>query len=234
MAVHVKICGITNPEDARVAVEAGADALGLVFAPSPRRVTIEQAQAIRAALPSSVELVGVFVAEDFALVAEAMKALDLGGVQFHKDPQHLWTGCELRAFEELRNVLPNLRVITAIRAKDIATLHAEIASRLHGATHVLLDAYVPGLAGGTGKTFDWKLVDTAKTYGRPVIVAGGLTPENVSDAVRRTHPWGVDVSSGVEAEPGRKDHEAVRRFIAAVRATDSEDGDPAPAASLAW
>ena len=217
-----------------MAVDAGADALGLVFAPSPRQVTMEEARTVRAAIPAGVELVGVFVEEPFETVRDAILGADLGGAQFHKDPDRLWSDEDMAAWEELRASRPGLRVVQAIRARDAATLHAELAGRLVGASQVLLDAYVPGLAGGTGQTFDWSLVDTAKAYGRPIIMAGGLTPNNVAEAIRRARPWGVDVSSGVEAEPGRKDHDAVRRFIAAARAADADAAAESSETAPVW
>ncbi len=220
MSLYVKICGVTNPVDAAVAVEAGADAVGVIFARSPRQVALTDALAIRDAVPDRVEMAGVFVDPTPEALWDAVVALRLGVVQLHRDLHTLW------GEETWDAILDGLQergtlVAQAIRARDAATLHTEIAGRLNDASRILLDAYVPGREGGTGQTFDWSLVEIAKTYGRPVIVAGGLTPENVAEAVRRTRPWGVDVSSGVEAEPGRKDHDAVRRFISAARSADA-------------
>jgi phosphoribosylanthranilate isomerase len=201
-------------------VAAGADAIGLVFAPSARQVTLDEAMAIRLVVPSRVEMVGVFVNEPFALVHDAVLTLGLGGAQFHRDPRAEWSSDEILRWKLLRMERADLRLIHALRAKDADALELELSMRIERADQVLLDAYVPGLEGGTGKVFDWSLVDVVKRDEMPVIVAGGLTPENVADAVRRTRPWGVDVSSGVEAAPGRKDHDAVRRFIANARAAD--------------
>jgi phosphoribosylanthranilate isomerase len=203
------------------AVEAGADALGLVFAPSPRRVTLEEAAAIRLVVPARVELTGVFVREPLALVHDAILTLGLGGVQFHGNPLEHWSEAERIRWAELLQTRQALRVVHALRAKDAATLEAALDRRMERADQVLLDAFVPGLEGGTGKVFDWRLAEVVQRRGAPVIVAGGLTPENVAGAVKTARPWGVDVSSGVESAPGKKDHDAVRRFIRAARAADA-------------
>lgn len=217
MAVNIKICGITNPEDALAAVEAGADALGLVFAPSPRRVTLERAKAIRMAVPPETELVGVFVNEPFMAVHDAVLTARLGGAQFHRYPTEHWSEAECDRWRDIV-LAGGIRVIHAFPALDAASLREDLRQLPQSVDQVLLDAFVPGLQGGTGKAFDWTLVASAKEFNRPVIVAGGLTPENVAEAISLTHPWGVDVSSGVESSPGRKDHDAVRRFIANARA----------------
>lgn len=215
MRLHVKICGITTPADAVPAVEAGANALGVVFAPSPRRVTLEQAREIRAAVPG-VELVGVFVDEAFAEVRRAVMEAGLQATQFHKDPAGLWPRADLTDWEAFRAERA-LRAVRAVRARSAEALQSALEGRAEAFDQVLLDAYVPGVEGGTGQTFDWSLADTARAFGRPIIVAGGLHPGNVAEAIRRVAPWGVDVSSGVESAPGRKDADAVRRFLAAAR-----------------
>jgi phosphoribosylanthranilate isomerase len=204
----VKICGITNLEDALVATEAGADFLGFVFYPkSPRCVSPEQAHRIvdvvrRSSLP--VSLVGVFVDEEPDTVCHIASRCGLDYAQLHgAEPPEMVTALMERG----------LRVVKAFRVRDGASL---VEIEHYQATAYLLDAYVPGQPGGTGHTFDWKLAVQAKEYG-PIILAGGLTPDNVAEAVRATHPWGVDVSSGVEAEPGRKDSDKLRCFIAAVK-----------------
>jgi phosphoribosylanthranilate isomerase len=219
--LHVKICGITNPADAVAAVEAGADALGLIFAPSPRRVTLDDARAIRLVVPARVEMTGVFVREPLALVHDAILTVGLGGVQFHGNPLEHWADAERVRWEELIQTRKALRVVHAVRAKDATALEAALDTRMERADQILLDAFVPGLEGGTGRTFDWSLIEIVKRRGVPVIVAGGLTPGNVAEAVGTTQPWGVDVSSGVESAPGKKDHGAVRRFIRAARAADA-------------
>lgn len=225
--LHVKICGITNPTDAMAAVEAGADALGLVFAPSHRRVTLEEARAIRLVVPARVELTGVFVREPLALVHDAILTLGLGGAQFHANPLEHWSEAELLRWDEILQTRRSLRVVHAMQARDAETLDSTLDTRLERADQVLLDAFVPGLEGGTGKVFDWRLAERVTRRGIPLIVAGGLTPDNVADAVGKTQPWGVDVSSGVESAPGTKDHDAVRRFIRAARAAD-------PATEQVW
>jgi len=196
----VKICGITNREDALMAVEAGAHALGFVFAPSPRQVTPEQAAAIIAALPPFVQTVGVFVDGDAASV---LSRCPLDAVQFHGEEPP----------EELA-ALAGVRRIKACRVATSADLEPLAAYR-GAADAFLLDAPVPGVA-GHGQPFPWPLAREARRFGRPIILAGGLTPENVAAAIDAGRPDAVDVSSGVEASPGRKDRGRVRRFIAAA------------------
>lgn len=216
VSLHIKICGITNPEDAVAAIEAGADALGLVFAPSPRCVTLEQAKAIRLAVPQAVELVGVFVNEPFMAVHDAVLTARLGGAQFHRDLMTRWTDAECDRWRDIV-LAQRVRIIRAFPARDAETLRRALDDLSQSVDQILLDAFVPGVEGGTGKTFDWTLVEIAKGFRKPVIVAGGLTPDNVSEAVRLTQPWGIDVSSGVESSPGRKDADAMRRFVANAR-----------------
>jgi phosphoribosylanthranilate isomerase len=218
-AIWVKICGITSLEDAIVAVEAGADALGFVFAPSPRRLTPEQAVAIVRALPPFVTTVGVLVDQDPATVLEACP---LDAIQFH--------GAEP---PEVLARVTGVRRIKAFRIRDAADLEA--LRRYHGvADAFLLDAYVPGTMGGTGVTFPWELACEAVARGLvasrttlgcgapPLILAGGLTPENVAEALRVTGACAVDVSSGVEAAPGRKDGARMRCFVASAKRQRSE------------
>jgi len=200
MPVRVKICGITNLEDALLAAEAGADALGFVFAPSPRQVTPEAAAAIIRELPPFVTTVGLVVDQDPRPILEVCP-VDV--VQFHgSEPPETVAAYRRRALKAFR-----------IRAEE----DLDALSCYEDAGAFLLDAYVPGVAGGTGHRFPWSLAVTAKRFGKPVIVAGGLTPENVAQCVETTEPAGVDVSSGVEATLGRKDASLVRDFIAAAR-----------------
>lgn len=219
MPLHVKICGVTCPDDAVAVVEAGADALGIVFAPSPRQVDLARAEAIRSGLPEAVDCVGVFVNEAFAEVRRAREAAGLTAVQMHRRPEDIWPEGDVAAFHAWL-VEKSLRYVLAVRARDAATLEDELDRGLSGADQLLLDAYVEGVEGGSGCAYDWSLTALAARRGVPVIVAGGLTPLNVGEAVRRTRPWGVDVSTGVERAPGRKDHEAVRAFVAAARQAD--------------
>ena len=201
MPIRIKICGITNLDDAITAIEAGADALGFVFAPSPRQVTAETAAAIARELPPFVTLVGLVVDQD---PRPYLEVAPLDAVQFH--------GAELP-----ETLAPyGRRAIKAFRVREPADLPQLSRYPSAGAFH--LDAYVPGVPGGTGRRFPWELAVAAKEYWRPVIVAGGLTPENVAECVAATRPYGVDVSSGVEASPGKKDPAKLRDFIGAARA----------------
>jgi len=211
---RVKICGITNTEDALVAAEAGADLLGFIFyPPSPRSVTPGQAHRIIETLRVSlspcprVSFVGVFVDEDPDSVRQIVARCGLDYAQFHgAEPPEM-----VRALMD-----EGIGVIKGFRVRNGTSL-AELGR--YQPTVYLLDAYVPGQPGGTGQTFDWQLAVQAKEYG-PILLAGGLIPNNVAQAVRTVHPWGVDVASGVEAAPGRKDHEQVRRFIIAAKSSE--------------
>lgn len=196
--VKVKICGITNRDDALMAVEAGADALGFVFyEKSPRYVTPEHATEIIAALPPFVQAVGLFVNAPLEVVNKTCDLCGLDIVQLHGDESSEFCAQVSR------------RVIKAFRVKDVSSLEP-IANYLV-AGH-LLDAYSPKEYGGTGLTFNWDVAKLAKQYG-PVILAGGLTPDNVRQAVEEVAPYAVDVSSGVESAPGVKDEAKVREFI---------------------
>jgi phosphoribosylanthranilate isomerase len=211
--VSVKICGITTVEDAQAAVAAGADALGFVFyPPSPRCVTPEQARRIIRTLPPFVTTVGLFVDVPAATVHDIADRCGLDRVQLHghETPEC----CRLIA----------LPVIKAFRIKNASSL-AHLPA--YAVAAFLLDAYVDGaLPGGTGASFAWELAVQAKPYG-PVILAGGLTPENVAAAVVQIRPYGVDVSTGVEQSPGVKDHAKLRRFIARAKAAlPDERGTP--------
>ena len=201
--LRVKICGITRPEDALAAAEAGADAIGLVFAPSPRRVTPEQAAAILAALPPFVTPVALFVDEPPERIRRIVQPLGIRTVQLHGDESPA-VALELR----------DLCVIKAFRIGAEADL-APLAG--YPAAACLLDSQVAGRRGGTGVAFDWRLAAQAARHSR-IILAGGLRPENVAEAIRLVRPYGVDTSSGVESEPGRKDSAKVRAFVEAARA----------------
>jgi phosphoribosylanthranilate isomerase len=190
--------------------------LGIVFAPSRRKVSLEDALAIRRSVAEHVELVGVFVAEPYELVREAILTAGIQAVQFHRSITDIWAASERDHWGELLQSR-RVRIVRGIAARSAETLRSELAALPLGIDQILLDAYVAGAEGGTGQTFEWPLVESARESGLPIIVAGGLTPENVADAVRITRPWGVDVSSGVESIPGRKDAGAVRRFIINAR-----------------
>ena len=203
MRTRIKICGITRPEDARAAAELGADAIGLVFyAPSPRSVGAEQARAIVAALPPFVTAVGLFVDPAQDQVEAVLRRCPLGLLQFHGDEAAGFCG----GF--------GLPYIKAARVRADADL-VQYLSPYQGAQGWLLDAYHERLYGGSGETFDWKLIP--RQLARPVILSGGLTPDNVAAAVRQVRPWAVDVSSGVEAAKGIKDAAKIAAFIAGVK-----------------
>jgi len=210
---RIKICGITNARDAQAAAALGADALGFVFAPSPRRIEPAQARPIVDALPPFVTPVGVFVDASQQAVAQAMEASGCRVAQLHGD--------------EPPGLLPRLPwpAVKALRVRCAADLEA--IPTYAGAAAVLLDAYVEGRAGGTGVAFEWDLAAQAGRFGRPLILAGGLDPDNVAAAIARVRPFAVDVSSGVEARPGEKDHDRMARFVRA--ATQDPEADSASA-----
>mgnify|MGYP001035465370 CR=1 FL=1 len=199
--VKVKICGITNLEDARAAIESGADTLGFVFARSPRQVTPEQAGHIVTQLPPFVCKVGVFVDSDIEVIREIMSVCGLDLAQLHgsEDPDY----CKM--------LFPH--AIKSFRVRDESVL-ATIPQ--YKASAYLLDSYDTNLRGGTGQSFNWDIAKKAKRYG-PIILAGGLTADNVRQAIATVQPYAVDVSSGVEAAPGKKDHAKLRTFLEAVK-----------------
>jgi phosphoribosylanthranilate isomerase len=206
MPVKVKICGITNLPDGMAAAEAGADMLGFVFYEhSPRRISVEAASALAPRLPPFVLKVGVFVNPPEDLVLRAIRECGLNLLQFHgEEPPEYCLQFGLMSMK-------------AFRVQDAASLQALSA---YPTDAWLLDAYSPGKPGGTGETFNWGLALEARSSGRPIFLAGGLTPENVAEAVRSARPYGVDVSGGVEASPGRKDHAKVRAFIQAAKTVE--------------
>lgn len=201
--VRSKICGITRIEDALIAAQAGADAIGLVFwAPSPRAVEIDQARRIVAALPPFVTSVGLFVNATRETIAEVLQAVPLDLLQFHGD--ECLADCEGHG-------RPYIKALRVRPGEDIAAQCARYPS----AAGILLDTYVPGIPGGTGERFDWSQVPAQPPC--PIVLAGGLTADNVAQAIAQVRPWAVDVSGGVEAQKGRKDTDKVRAFLAAVR-----------------
>ena len=203
MNARIKICGITNLDDARLAVELGADMLGFIFfAGSPRAVNRETSARICRAVP--VEKVGVFVNETAPVIQATVTACGLTMIQLHGDEPPSFC----RQF--------SAKIIKAIRARDRAAVRAAAE---YDVDALLLDTYTAGQHGGTGQTFDWSLAVEAKKLGKPLILSGGLTPENVADAIRQVRPYAVDVASGVERQPGKKDPEKLRRFIEAVKTT---------------
>ncbi len=207
MATAVKICGITRPEDALAAARAGAHAIGLVFyAKSPRYVTPARAAEIIRVLPPFVTTVGLFVDATAEEVRAALAEAPVGLLQFHGDE----TPEFCRQFKR--------PYIKAVRVKPGVDL-LQYARDYHDAKALLLDAYVEGLHGGSGAAFDWSLIPRGLPL--PVILSGGLTPENVTEAVRRVRPSAVDVSSGVESAKGIKDAQKIAAFIKGVRSGDS-------------
>ena len=201
--VKVKICGVTTISDAQAAVQAGADAVGLMFyAGSPRHVPIEAAQEIARSLPPSVIRVGVFVDPNSPDVFAAIQLCGLNLLQFH--------GAETPQFCQQFGVM-TMKAFRMRNAESLAPLPS------FNTDAFLLDSHVPDKPGGTGETFNWDLAVEAKKFGRPIFLAGGLTPQNVAAAIRAVQPFAVDVSSGVEISPGRKDPEKIRDFIAAAR-----------------
>jgi phosphoribosylanthranilate isomerase len=203
----VKICGLTRPEDAEHAARSGADALGIVFAASPRQLDIERASEILGVVPARVARVGVFADQPLEFVQEVARVCCLDWVQL--------SGHESA---ELAAAL-SANVIKAVHVRDVDDLEA---ARSYPAQAFLLDAPVMhGRLGGTGSSFDWSLADRLPWPRHELIVAGGLTPDNVAAAIDRLRPGGVDVSSGVESSPGIKDRSKIDAFMAAVREADT-------------
>ncbi len=204
---RVKICGITRPSDAQEAVAAGADALGLVFySASPRHVEIEQARAIARVVPAFVSLVGLFVDPEPDYVEAVCAQVPLDLLQFHGDE----TNGFCKGFGR--------RFMKALHMKPGLDLHDSV-SAYPDACGILLDTYIAGTPGGTGETFDWRLIPS--DIARPLILAGGLTPDNVAQAISLSRPYGVDVSGGVEASKGIKDGPKLQNFLREVRRGDS-------------
>lgn len=217
MSHWVKICANTSLADALLAAEAGADAVGFVFAPSKRRVSVEQVATIVAGLPETIEKIGVFVDSTADEIESAAQACRLTGVQLHFDAP-LALAAELRRrFQDKKNILRVMHF-------NFAPLDGQAFEKLTdpSVNAVLVDSRSASGAGGTGETFDWiaaseTLFREAVNRGVKLVVAGGLSPENVAEAIRVLQPWGVDVASGVEAAPGKKHAAKVRTFIAHAR-----------------
>lgn len=203
MAVRVKICGITRAEDLQAACKAGADALGFVFyAKSPRNLSIEQAAGLIQRMPPFVQSVGLFVNADPAFVRSVLSAAPLDLLQFHGDETPEYCKQFNRPYLKAVRVKPGVDLLKY--AQDFADARA-----------LLLDAYVPGVPGGTGERFDWSLIPASLP--KPIVLSGGLNPDNVAEAVHSVKPWAVDVSSGVEAAPGIKHAAKVAAFIEQAR-----------------
>lgn len=204
---RVKICGLTRSEDVQAAVAAGVDAIGLVFyPPSPRAVSIDQAQQLMGHIPPYVQVVGLFVDASVEWVQTITAAVPLDVLQFHgnETPQQC---ADLAG-------LTGRRWYKALQVRPDQPIHDTLASyRAAGASALLLDAWHPDLKGGTGQTFDWQMFprDT-----QPLILAGGLTPDNIALAITQTRPYAVDVSGGVESSKGRKDADLIQKFMQGV------------------
>ena len=218
-SMWVKICANTSVEDALLAADAGADAVGFIFAPSPRRVTAEQVAAITSRLPANVERIGVFVNATFEEIDSAVRTSGLTGVQLHSHGAPDLPG-RLRA-----QLGPALRILRVVHFGPNAAKQAQEIATDPNVDAILVDSRTATAVGGTGIAFDWD--DASRTLfhnpeaRKPIIAAGGLSPENVHEAIAVLRPWGVDVTSGVEAAPGRKDPAKVRAFIAAARQSRS-------------
>jgi len=198
----VKVCGITRVEDALAAVHHGADAIGLVFyGKSPRNVSIEQAARIVASLPAFITAVGLFVDAEPEQISSILTKVRLDLLQFHGDE----TPAQCRQYA--------VPYIKAIRVKTDTNL-LQYALDYHDAKALLLDTYTEGVVGGTGQVFDWTLIP--KNMSLPIVLAGGLNPDNVGDAIRQAHPFAVDVSGGVEATKGIKDAAKIAAFMRGV------------------
>jgi len=199
----VKICGITEQEDALKAVELGAAALGFIFAPSPRRIQPQAARSIIRTLPPFVKSIGVFVDEEVETIREHINYCGLDMVQLH--------GSEPPDF--CRELMPY--TIKALRMKDDPRLQL-CAAYQTTVRALLLDTYAADKAGGTGKTFDWRLALAVKQTGIPLILSGGLGPANIEEALRLVRPYAVDVNSGVEDRPGKKSHALMQELMEKV------------------
>ncbi len=203
--VKIKICGITRPEDAEEAVRLGADMLGFIFAESPRRLTFAEAADLSRLIGQRAHKVGVFVNEKVSVVHKAIETCQLDAVQLHGDEQP-------RGLASYSST----RVIKAFRMKDESVLSSMDGYR-EAAWAYLLDAYSGHARGGTGSTFNWELARRAKEFGKPIILSGGLSCDNIEEAVTAVSPYAVDVSSGLESAAGIKDHRLMSIFISRLK-----------------
>ena len=211
----IKFCGITRLDDAELAVGAGAWAIGLIFWPhSPRRVELGAAAEIAAAVKRRAEVAGVFVNATLDHVAQTAEGVGLTMLQFHGDEGPAY--CAEAARRTGAKVIKAARVRSGADVQALASFHTD---------YHLLDSYTAGVPGGTGETFSWDIARAHRSR-VPVILSGGLTPDNVADAIAAVHPYAVDVASGVELSPGRKDPDKLRAFAAAVRSTTLAPASP--------
>lgn len=208
MTTRIKICGITNLEDALLATHLGADALGFVFSKSPRRISPEKAQEIISQLPPFVNTVGVFANEPLERIVETLDSCSIDVVQLHGDENQKYCS-ELKEF--------NKKIIKAVRIRDELSLLELLSFDVDA--H-LFDSYSKEAYGGTGKTFDWDVIK-GKDFSKPIILSGGLAADNVAEAIEFFQPYGVDASSRLEKEPGVKEPKSVTEFIKVVRDLES-------------
>jgi len=204
--VFIKICGLTRDEDVRAAVAAGADAIGFVFTASPRRISAEKAFQLSAGIPQQVLRVGLFLDQDKSEIDQVIAGVELDILQFHGGESEQ----QCAAFG-----LPWLKAVAMENIDSVSQAEQDYPA----AMGLLLDSHSKGKRGGSGKVFDWSL---STPVAKPIWLAGGLNPDNVAEAIRIIKPYAVDVSSGVEAEPGIKDSDSIRRFIKAVRDVEDE------------
>jgi len=202
--VRVKICGITNRRDARMSVEMGADAIGFIFAPSPRQITPEKAREIICGIPPFVQTVGAFVNENPDAIRKIIGFCGLNLIQLHGDETP----------DTCAEFMP--QAIKAFRFREGSVLQS-IRPYRGKIRAMLFDAYDEKIRGGTGKTFNWDLAVRGKDFGIPIILSGGLTPSNIEKAISAVKPFAVDVNSGVEKRPGKKDHLLMREMMEKIR-----------------
>jgi len=213
----VKICGTTTLEDARLAVDAGADALGFIFAPGPRRISPRDAREIITELPEQVEKIGLFVNQSPEIILDTADTAGLTGIQLHGDENEQY----ISNLVSLATKHGRLQILKGLALARSADVDLESLKTCAGKIHALvMDSGSESKRGGTGERFDWPasrllIKRLAQTF--KIVIAGGLRPSNVGDAIELFQPWGVDVATGVEREPGKKDPQKVRDFIAAVR-----------------
>lgn len=204
--VRVKVCGITNLKDAEAACRLGADALGFVFAKSPRRIYASKARAISLKMPPYVSLVGVFVDENIKKLLEIAEKCRLDYIQLHGN----------ESINYCKQLKKYYKIVKAVRVGEKKSFDGLSG---YDVDAFLLDTYRPGKAGGTGEKFDWNMALSARKLGKPVILSGGLKPGNVSEAIMKIKPYAVDVSSGIESSPGKKSMKLMKEFIQKAKKT---------------